>query len=176
MTLTTLGWLKFLEDEHFAYWEYQYLKFLRKSLTTDWFILQSGVDNETLKKWCAIMRVLELDKKARVDLLLLAQSGIVGRTQANKLLWNLMSNWALDPTYEDLSHKVSSEVGWARRTFDRPPRSHKDLVWWRWSCYDVPKWDKRFSPLEVPRGHWDLKKGPGGEPLPPPACWGAPHQ
>lgn len=168
--------MKYLEDEHFAYWEYQYLKFIKMRLTTDWYILQSGVDEVALMKWLNIMRFLELDKKARLDLLLLAQSGIVGRTQANKLLWNLLSNWALDPTYEDLSHKVSSEVGWARRTFDRPPRGHKDLGWWRWSCYDAPKWHKKWSPLEVPRGHWDLVRGLGGEPLPPPLCWGVPHQ
>ena len=61
--------------------------------------------------------------------MLLAQSGLVGRTYANKILWSLLSNWALDPTYEDLSHKVSSEVGWARRNFDRPPRGNRDLKW-----------------------------------------------
>ena len=53
-----------------------------------------------------ICKVLELDKKARVDLFLLAQSGLVGRTIASYILWNLCSYWALDPTYEDLSHNV----------------------------------------------------------------------
>jgi hypothetical protein len=36
-------------------------------------------------------KVLELDKKARVDLFLLAQSGLVWRTIANYIIWNLCS-------------------------------------------------------------------------------------
>ena len=153
-----------------------HLKFLHKCLTVDWHRLQGGVGDETLSKWLLIFRVLELDRKAMVDFMLLAQSGLVGRTYANKLLWKLLSNWALDPAYEDLSHKVSSEVGWARRNFDRPPRDHKDLQWWRWSAYDGPGRSRQFSPLEVPRGEWDLKSGPGGMPLPPPECWSTAHQ
>ena len=38
-------------------------------------------------KWINICKVLELGKKARVDLFLLAQSGPVGRTIANYILW-----------------------------------------------------------------------------------------
>ena len=52
-----------------------------------------------------------------MDLFLLAQSGLVGRTLANYLLWNLCSDWALDPTYEDLSHEVSNAVGRLRKSF-----------------------------------------------------------
>ena len=48
----------------------------------------------------------ELDRK-----FLLAQSGLVGRTIANYIIWNLCPYWALDPTYEDLSHKVYYEEG-----------------------------------------------------------------
>ena len=119
-----------------------------------------------------ICKDLELDKKAKVDLFLLAQSGLVGRTLANYLLWNLCSYWALDPTYEDLSHKVSAEVGWLRRTFDRPPAAHPDLRWWTWSAYEKP-WDKywRWSPMQVPREPVEFRMGPGGEPMKPPECW-----
>jgi hypothetical protein len=52
-----------------------------------------------------VSKFLELDYKAKVNLFLLAQSGLVGRTLANYLLWNLCAYWALGPTYEDLSHK-----------------------------------------------------------------------
>ena len=174
--LTTLGWLKYLKDPHFSYFEHLYLKFLHRCLTTDWHILQGRVDDEALQMWIHILRILELDRKAKVDLMLLAQSGLVGRTYANKILWKLLSNWALDPNYEDLSHKVSSEVGWARRSFDRPPKNHRDLQWWRWSSYEDLGWNSRWSPREVPTKRWDLVMGPGGEPLQPPQCWGSPHQ
>jgi hypothetical protein len=165
-----------MKDPYFQHWEMVYLLFLHKCLTSDWHILQGGVDNEALKKWLLIFKFLELDKKAKVDLMLLAQSGLVGRTRANEILWKLLSSWAVDPAYEDLSHKVSSEVGWARRAFDRPPKGHKDLHWWRWSSYEEPGWSLRWSPKEVPHGPWDLRMGPGGEPLQPPDCWGTPHQ
>ena len=174
--LTTLGWLKYLQDPHFAFWEHHYLKYLHWNLTANWWVLQGGSDDRALESWLMIMRVLELDRKAMVDLFLLAQSGIVGRTYANKVLWDLMSVWALDPTYEDLSNKVSSEVGWWRRSFERPPRAHQDLNWWRWHQYDEPHYARAWSPLRVPGGRWDLQMGPGGRPLPPPACWGPAHQ
>lgn len=171
-----MGWLKYLEDPTWTYWEHEYLRFIHQTLTLDWHLIQSQVNDEALRKWMTIFRVLELDRKAMVDLMLLAQSGVVGRSKANQILWKLLSTWALDPAYEDLSHKVSSEVGWARRTFDRPPRGHKDLGWWRWSAYEDPHWSYRWSPREVPQGPWDLVMGPGGEPLQPPKCWGKPHQ
>ena len=55
---------------------------------------------------------------------ILAQSGLVRRTIANYILWNLCSYWALGPTYDDLSHKVYAEAGKLRRSFGRPPDHH----------------------------------------------------
>ena len=134
--------------------------------------------DETLKKLVEIFNVLELDRKARVELMLLYHSGLPGRTSANKVLWNLLSDWALDPTYEDLSHKVSSEVPKIRRTFDRPPWNHRDLAMWPWRNYAEPlhrnwKWIAKAVP---PRAFHDpplvLVVGPGGPPLEPAECWG----
>ena len=123
-----------------------------------------------------IFLVLELDKKAQLDLMLLAQSGLPGKCCCfNELLWRLLSRWAVDPTYQDLSHKVSSEVNWIRRTFDRPPRGHRDLWWGRWSAYDVPG-NAKWSPLTAPTGAYTVRTGPGGLPLEPPDCWGTPTQ
>ena len=34
----------------------------------------------------------------------------VGRCEANEILWNLLSVWALNPDYQDLSNKTSSMV------------------------------------------------------------------
>ena len=169
--LTTLGWLKHVESPVFPWFEWHYLKFLHKCLTDYWWLIQGGSDERAMELWHKVFLVLELDRKAQVDIMLLAQSGLVGRSVANELMWDLMSTWALVDCYEDLSHKVSYEIKWRRRTFDRPPRGHGDLVWWRWSSYDLPRYD-RWDPRSVPRVYWQLATGPGGRPLPPPACWG----
>ena len=170
--LTTLGWLKHLQDPGAPYFEDYYLKFLHKNLTENWYLIMSGVDQRSKDLWWEIFQVLELDRKSQLDLLILAQSGPVGRSYANKILWDLMSHWALQTPYRDLSNKCSSEVNWARKNMDRPPRGHKDLQWWTWRSYQEPMARQRpWSPLSVPQGRWVLNTGPGGEPLSPPQCW-----
>ena len=117
-------------------------------------------------------KLLELDMKARRDMFLLMQSGLVGRTHGNRVLWKILSGPALQRPYRDLSNLVTSEVYKARQQFDRPPRNHGDLHWWSWTYYSYP--DQKYymwSPLEAPR-QYALQMGPGGKPLAPPQCWG----
>ena len=90
-------------------------------LTKRWWILQGGVQEEALHDWILVMEVLELDKKARRDLFLLAQSGHVGRSQGNQLLWHLLSTHANYPAYLDLSNLVTHKVYRANQEFDKPP-------------------------------------------------------
>ena len=121
--------------------------------------------------WLEIFVVLELDRKAQCELMLLAHSGEVGRAEANEVLWEILSAWALDHEYLDLSSKVSSLVKRARRNFDRPPRDHRDREWWSWECLRVPR-HPHFGPRGAPRwGEFAIARGPRGEPLPPPNCW-----
>ena len=141
-------------------------------------MLQAGSDRNTELLWREVMEVLELDRKARRDLYLLAQSGKVGRCHANKLLWDLLSGPALDPRYPDMSNWTSKEVLRHRKMFDRPPRCHEDMKYFYWAQLD----DVFQTPLrpflvsEVPvGGNWTLVMGTGpaaGRPLPPPHCWG----
>ena len=155
---------------NFPYFELKYLQFIKKCLTDDWALIQGGHDEETLRLWQRIFETLEIDRKAMVDLMLLAHSGESGRAEANEILWWLLSHWALKPDYEDLSHKVTSEVTQARRKFDRPPANHRDLAWWRWSLYwepRAPRWGPRAAPAPWAR----VRAGPGGEPVAPPDCW-----
>ena len=175
--LTTLGWLRHLKDPTWPYWEHYYFQFLHNNLTTNWANLMYGVDIQAMQLWWEVFQVLELDKKSQLDLLMLAQSGPVGRSYANKILWDIMANWALQRTYRDLSNKVSNEVNWARKNMDRPPKGHQDLQWWTWRSYQhpVPR-QSPWSPCTLPPNTWDLRMGAGGEPLPPPHCWGTPHQ
>ena len=81
-----------------------------------------GMNEEALKLWLSTLQVLELDNKAKMDLFLLAQSGGVGRTHANKILWSLLSKHALERDYLELSNLVAHEVGRSRLLFDRHPR------------------------------------------------------
>ena len=174
--LTTLGWLKHMGDPTWQWWEHYYLLFLQKNLTYNWKDLMYGVDQHATKLWWEIFQVLELDKKSQLDLLSLAQSGPVGRAYANEILWALMANWGLQREYRDLSNKVSNDVNRARKKFCRPPAGHQDLQWWTWASYRyLPRRMKCWSPLATPPEPWDLLTGPGGIPLPPPACWQQRH-
>ncbi len=149
--LTTLGLLKRFNDEFFIWFELQHLKFLHENLTIHWPDLQKGHSDETMDRLAFIFDVTELDRKARMDFMLLYQTGIVGRTCANKLLWLLMSTWAVGPEYKDISCKVSSEALTFRKSFERPPRWHSDNNDWTWIRLEVP--DRRllmWCPLSVP--------------------------
>ncbi len=120
--------------------------------------------------WYLIFVALELDQQAMMDMMLLAHSALVGRTKANEPMWTLLSDWALVDDHQDLSHKVTSEVGKARKLFDRPPVWHDDFLTWSWDNYDhlpAPQW----SPLAVPRVQYNLATRDGNKPLPPPWCW-----
>ena len=132
-----------------------------------------GIDEHATRQWWEVMQVLELDKKAQLDLMVLAQSGPVGRCHANKVMWDLMANWALVRTYQDLSNKVSNDVTWAFKDFHRPPPGHQDLAWWRWKFYKEPGLKvEHFSPLHKKKvSDCSVAIGEGGEPKPPPHCW-----
>ena len=167
---TSLGHLKHMLNPDFEYFEWQYLKFIKNCLVDDWPLIQGGVGQRALDKLEEIFKWLELDTKAIKDLMLLSHSGECGLAEANELLWNLLSYWAIRPEYEDLSHKVSHLVGMARRNIDRPPARHADSATWHWRKYleaRVPHW----GPKAVPQVHFRIITGPGGVPLAPPKCW-----
>ena len=92
------------------------------------------------------MQTLELDKKAQVDLFLLAHQGRAKRTEVNEILWNLLSNLALDPEYRGLSHFASASVGQARKRMGRPPWGHAGRPYWTWSNYTTIR-NRSFDPL-----------------------------
>ena len=171
---TTLGYLKTIGHPNFRFYEFTYLKFIHRCLTVDWGLIQRGIDQETegLGLWMKIFLALELDTKAQQDLMLLAQSGLVGRAEANMVMWNFLSSWALKPEYLDLSNIVTNMVGKHRRFIDRAPKKAiEDYNTWKWSKYRDPR-EPAWSPLAVPRNGWTIRHGSGGEPLAPPMCWG----
>ncbi len=172
MDMTTLGWLKHSKGPQFPWFEWHYLHFIKKCLTTDWKQIQGGSGDETMQIIIEIFNVLELNTKARMDFTLLMHTGPVGRTLANKLMWTLLSDWALDDRYLDLSSNVSWECYKARRTFERPEWRGEDLRRWTWEHLDHCKnADWHWHPAAVPGEFYQVVLGPQGEPLPPPRCW-----
>ena len=168
--LRLLGILRYHEDPHFSFFEHQFLLWVRQKLTRDWKDIQCGHDLRAKNLWIEIFQHLELDDKAIRDLLLLAHLGTAGRAEANEVLWNLLSVWALKREYKDLSHKVTNLVGEARQSLERPPAGHRDRGTWRWQRYWEPR-HERFSPLAGPQGPYEVMVSPSGVPLPPPQCW-----
>ena len=176
MKLRTLGILMNCNHPAKAFYEHRFLVWIKECLTTKWPLIQGGNDKEALKCWLTIFWVLELDRKATLDIMLLAHQGGVGRCEANEVLWQLLSIWAIKRPYEELSNKCTSMVYDARRRIDRPPRGHQDFRNWSWSKYCEPR-HRQWSPTAVPRdpdGNLVRRMitGSGGVPLPPPQCWG----
>ena len=180
--LTTLGRLKAVQDPKFPYWEWVRLNALKDFLTDKLHILLGRRDHYATHQWLCVMDLVDLDRRARVDLMLLAQAGLPGRTEANKILWSLMAEWAVDPSYRDLSAKVTSACGRARLKFDRPPRNHWDNTWWGWSHYTDGCNNDPYCPKNIPdsvgvpcgpQEAWQMvpQLGPHGEPQPPPWAW-----
>ena len=168
--------MKFLGDPAYPYFLWQYNKTIHKFLTEKWWILQGKTDEEALSTWLQVMKVLEFDIKSHRDMFLLIQSGYIGRTHANKLLWRILTGPAIDEEHRDLNNLVTNWIYRARRDFDRPPREHKDLAWWDWTCYKyLYKQDRKWAPDQVPTRAWTLHLDPGDKPLRPPMCWGT-HQ
>ena len=171
--LTALGTLKVLGCPWYPFLEWRQRKDLHHLLTVVWPSIQGGKDRLALENWKKALVTLELDGEAIQDLMLLVAQGRAGRSEANEILWDLMSYWCLvDRDHRDLSRKCSSMVTAARKGIDRPPARHEDRAWWTYRHAMEPR-SKAFDPLEVPRDPRVLT-GRGGVPLRPPACWGAP--
>ena len=166
----TLGLLKMRGDPAFEYFEYGFMSWLYAFLTRSWGIAQSGTDFRAMCCWHDVFMHLELDRKATVDLMLLAQMGIAGRAAANEVLWELLTVWALKPEYLDLSHKCTSLVYHQRSYIERPPSDHRDLGTWTWKRYAVPR-NPHFDPRSVPPMPYVHVTGPSGEIIPPPQCF-----
>ena len=126
-----LGILKEINDPYFRHFELIYLRFIRKLLVRQWHLMQAERDERALKCWRQALWLLEVDTKGQVDLFLLAQCGLAGRAEANEILWNLLSECALDQSYRDLSYPVSHQAHEARQAMERPPKEHKDRGHWQ---------------------------------------------
>ena len=171
--LRTLGIMQSIGHPDADFYENKFLQWVRRTLTSDWALVQAGIDGQARLKWVEICRTLELDKKSTVDLFLLAQQGRPGRSEANEILWFLLSHAGLQQPYRDLSNMCSNRVGRVRYYLDRPGKDHPS--WWHsdpwtWSRYDDPR-NPSFSPAAVPPGPFKLVTGPKGAPLNPPGLW-----
>ena len=177
--LMGIGILKAANWHGFVAIERKFLLAIRRILTVEWFEVQTSyVKGGVTELWKGIFKLLELDKKAIWDIVLLANMGICGRTSANAILWDLLREYLLmRKDYEALSAKASSLVNQHRKRFDRPPETHEDNenLMWDWDKLDTPDPDiVAFSPRAVKReGLLEPRYllGINGEILKPPLCW-----
>ena len=137
-------------------------------VTQKWGLIQGGWLPEAEALWAECIELLELDADAVQDLMLLVAQGIAGRSEANEILWDLLTRWGVEGM-RDISHKASNLVTIARRSLDAPPPNHPDMQKWTWRNAWYPR-NLAFSPGSVPRDRRS-KGDPQGRPLRPPACW-----
>ncbi len=173
--LRSLGVICELQSEYAEYYELEFLHLMRDYATDLWPSLSGGHDADCLDMTRRLYVALELDEKAIMDLMLLAQSGEVGRAEYNHVMWKLITEVAIEPPYRDLNRKVSQMVLNARTHFDRPPAQEwGERKAWGWASLMKPRfWD--WSPCAVPveylNGDKMVLTGSGGMPLEPPWCY-----
>ena len=172
MPLNSLGMLKKIGHPSYKYLEWKQRSEILVFTTNYWPIVQGSSDEEALEFWKDIGDLLELDKVTWYHLILLVHQGVAGRACANKLIWNLLTQYAI-MSHCDLNKKAMSMIAQLRKLIDRPPA---------WSPY-AKHWtiERALQPLET---HEDfaaeavpedpgINTGTSGEPLAPPHCWPA---
>jgi hypothetical protein len=145
---------------------------LQELTTVLWPVIQGGRDQEALELWEDIWTLLELDADSWMDLMILVHQGPVGRSEANMILWKVLTELATTREYRNLSRKVSSLIGASRRVIDRPPGGHAGLSGWSYKKALHPRFPE-FLSWRVPDDP-QLTMEPSGAPLRPPFCFGPP--
>ena len=115
-----------------------------------WPFLQGGTSEEARNCIKDLWILLELDADCWLQFLLLVHQGEAGRAEASAILWEVLTRpaeehkqkqgcfgffsnkkrLACSRDFKNLSRKVYSMVGAARRAIDRPPDTHQDLKGW----------------------------------------------
>ncbi len=170
--LHSLGVLKVLDYEHIEFLEWRYLERLQDFATRKWPIIQGGPPAETLEVLKDIWMHLELDADCWMEALMLLHQGPVGRAELSKVLFKVLTEYAITSEYRNLSCNVSSLLGTSRRYLDRPPDGHKDLKFWSLQRASVSRYPE-FLPSSVPHNAVVVTDD-GGVPRAPPGCWQAP--
>ena len=167
---TSLGMLKDIGHPSYPYLEWKFRAEILEYTTNLWPVIQGCTDSEALELWKDIASLLELDDMTWRHLMALVHQGCAGRAAANKILWDLLTHYALLGHLE-LSHKTQKLIGEARRVIDRPPEWHRDGEHWTFERAIEPAENfKNFAAEMVPDGAL-VTTGPAGEPLAPPYCW-----
>ena len=167
---TSLGMLKDIRHPSYPFLEWKFRCEILEYTTNRWPVIQGCTDEEALELWKDIAMLLELDDMTWRHLMILVHQGCAGRAAANKILWDLLNNFALGDHME-LSHKTMQMIGQARKILDRPPEFHPDKKHWTFERAIEPTENlKNFAAESVPDGA-QVTTGRCGVPLAPPHCW-----
>ena len=168
--LNSLGMLQQIGHPSYKYLEWKQRSEILNFATNYWPIVQGCSDVDALEYWKDIANLLELDTMTWRHLILLVHQGVAGRACANKLLWDLLTRYAI-MSHKDLNHKAMKKIGEFRRLIDRPPGKHRDAEHWTFERALQPMENhKDFAAEAVPEGP-EIITGLSGEPLAPPHCW-----
>ena len=168
--LNSLGMLEKIGHPCYKYLEWKQRCEILQFTTNYWPIVQGCSDEEAIEYWKDIANLLEFDKVTWRHLILLAHQGIAGRACANKILWDLLTRFAI-MSHHDINHKAMSTITSIRRLIDRPPANHPDAKHWTFERALQPlELHKDFAAEAVPEGP-EIVTGFLGAPLPPPWCW-----
>ena len=167
---TSLGMLKEIGHPSYPYLEWKFRCEILEYTTNLWPVIQGCSDIEALELWKDIASLLELDDMTWRHLMVLVHQGCAGRAAANKILWDLLTIYALGEHVE-LNHKTMQLIGQFRRILDRPPEWHDDKRHWTYERAIEPTENlKNFAAEMVPDGA-RVTTGRCGIPLAPPHCW-----
>ena len=168
--MTSLGMLKKINHPSYKYLEWKFRAEVLDFTTNFWPIVQGCSDDEALEYWKDIANLLELDEMTWRHLILMVHQGVTGRAAANKLIWDLLTQYAI-MEHVDLNHKAMSLITDCRKLIDRPPSWHDDAQHWTFERALQPtEIIKHFAAEAVPEGP-QVTTGNEGQPLVPPHCW-----
>ena len=170
MPLTSLGRLRDIDTDAYKYFEWKFRLQIVEYTTNLWPIIQGGTDDEALETWKDIAHLLEFDARTWNGLMLLVHQGAAGRAEANKILWDLLTQLCL-VDHAQINCMATSLIGAARKNIDRPPGGHHAMKYWTYEKAIEPRpGTLNFAAENVPLGPRVIT-GPGGSPLAPPRCW-----
>ena len=123
-----LARLEYLEDPCFEALHQANETFASLACTRTWAHLRDTWD---LQEWLPLLSSVGADHGNVQSLVMLAQQGVAGRVEANRLLWTWCHPQASDKqAYWNRPMVFQAAIRNARQSLDMPPRNHQDWLAW----------------------------------------------
>ena len=143
---SALARLEHLEDPCFEALHLANESFASLACTREWAHLQDTFDVE---EWIPLLSSCGADHGNLQSLVLLAQCGVAGRVEANRLVWTWCHPQASNKAaYWNKPQVFQAAIRNARKSLDQPPRDHQDWQAWVPGHALGPYWEpsEKFIP------------------------------